>query len=102
MKKLILAFFILLLIFIAYLFNNAVNFKSAQLEVEPIAATPIPDGAVDRFVEAISIRTISFEDEVDFDSTQFIKFNEFQILGTSPVSLLMFTDLVLSKSALKT
>ena len=77
MKKLLLALFILLLLFVAYLFYNAYNFKSSQVEVDPIAATPIPDGAVDRFVEAISIRTISFEDEADFDSTQFRKFNEF-------------------------
>lgn len=77
MKKLLLALFILLLLFIAYLFYNAYNFKSAQLEVDPVAITPIPDGAVDRFVEAISIRTISFENEEDFDSTQFKKFNTF-------------------------
>lgn len=77
MKKLLLALFILLLIFIAYLFYNVYNFKSSQLEVDAIEATPIPEGAVSRYVEAISIRTISFEDEADFDSTQFIKFNEF-------------------------
>ena len=56
MKKLLLALFILLILFIAYLLFNTYNFTSAQLEVDPIAATPIPDGAVDRFVEAISIR----------------------------------------------
>lgn len=77
MKKLLLGIFILLLLFIAYLFYNVYNFKSNQLQVDPVEITPIPEGAVDRFVEAISIRTISFEDEADFDSTQFRKFNEF-------------------------
>lgn len=77
MKKLFLALFILLLLFVAYLFYNTYNFESTQLEVDAVELTPIPDGAVDRFVEAISIRTISFEDEADFDSTQFKKFNEF-------------------------
>jgi len=77
MKKLFLAIFILLLLFVAYLFYNTSNFKSTQLEVDPVAVTPIPDGAIDRYVESISIRTISFEDEADFDSTQFKKFNEF-------------------------
>ena len=77
MKKLFLALFILLILFIAYLFYNVYNFKSSQLEVDAIEATPIPEGAVSRYVEAISIRTISFEDEADFDSTQFKKFNAF-------------------------
>jgi len=77
MKKLLLALFLLFILFVAYLFYNAINFKSVQLEVDPVEASPIPVGAVDRFVEAISIRTISFEDEADFDSTQFKKFNEF-------------------------
>jgi len=77
MKKLFLALFILLLLFIVYLFYNVYNFKSTQLEVDPVAVTPTPEGAVDRYVEAISIRTISFADEADFDSTQFKKFNTF-------------------------
>ena len=77
MKKFLLALFILLILFVAYLFYNVLNFKSNQLQVEPVAIHAIPEGAVDRYVEAISIRTISFEDEADFDSTQFRLFNTF-------------------------
>ncbi|MCL4129673.1 UNVERIFIED_CONTAM: hypothetical protein GTU68_037138, partial [Idotea baltica] len=61
----------------AYLFYNATNFNSSQLEVESVSEIKIPEGATDRFSEAISIRTISFENAEDFDSTQFNLFNEF-------------------------
>lgn len=77
MKKLLLVFLLLLLIFVAYLFYNAYNFKSSQYQTDPVELVTIPDGAVDRFAEAISIRTVSFADEADFDSIQFRKFNLF-------------------------
>ncbi len=77
MKKILLTLFVLLLIFIAYLFFNVYNFTSNQLAVEGIEKVPTPVGAVDRFVEALSFRTISFEEEADFDSSQFKQFNLF-------------------------
>ncbi len=77
MKKILLTILVLVIIFIAYLFYNVYNFKSTQLQVEPLELVSVPDGAVDRFVEAISIRTVSFEEETDFDSIQFKKFNRF-------------------------
>ncbi len=45
--------------------------------VDTIEEVPTPDGAVDRMTTAISIRTVSFEQELDFDSTQFVLFNQF-------------------------
>ena len=77
MKKFFLSLFVLLLLFIAYLFFNVYNFTSSQLKVEGVPHGPTPVGAVDRFVEAVSFRTISFADEADFDSSQFKQFNLF-------------------------
>lgn len=77
MKKLGLLLLLLIVLFIAYLLYNAVNFTSAQIDVESVPKIDTPEGAVDRMVEAISIRTVSFEDEADFDSAQFQLFNEF-------------------------
>lgn len=83
MKKILLFVFLLLILFVAYLVYNALNFESKQIEVEPISMVKVSDRAKDHMVEAISIRTVSFEDEEDFDSTQFQKFNDF-LLNTYP------------------
>jgi len=45
--------------------------------VDSIAKSAVPSGATERMVEAISIRTVSFENSSDFDSSQFLLFNEF-------------------------
>ena len=49
------------------------------MEVDPIDGISVSDDAVDRFVEAISYRTISFQDVEDFDSSQFNLFNQFLV-----------------------
>lgn len=77
MKKVLLFLLLAVLLFICYLLWNTYTFTSSQLQVEAIEASPVPEGAVDRMVKAISIRTVSFENESDFDSTQFQLFNEF-------------------------
>lgn len=79
MKKLLLTLILLFLLFIVYLLFNTFTFSSNQLEVAAIEKVATPEGAVQRFVEAISIRTVSFEDEADFDSTQFQLFNDFLV-----------------------
>ena len=77
MKKFFLAFIVLTLLFLTYLFFNTLTFSSNQLVVAPVEKVATPKGAVDRFVEAIAIRTVSFENESDFDSSQFQLFNQF-------------------------
>ncbi len=77
MKKIIFSFFIILLLFLLYILARAAMFSSSQLKVETVEAVDTPPGAVDRFVQAIAIRTVSFANEYDFDSTQFEMFNEF-------------------------
>ena len=77
MKKVLLILLAILVILLLVLFYNYAQFKSTQIEVAPIEVAAIPDGAVDRFAKAISIKTISYADDADFDSTQFQLFNEF-------------------------
>ena len=77
MKKFFLAFILLFLLFLAYLLFNTFTFSSNQLAVSAVEKVATPEGAVQRFVDAIAIRTVSFENEADFDSTQFQLFNEF-------------------------
>jgi len=79
MKKILLTIFLGLLLLGLILCYNTWTFQSKQLQVAAIPPSPIPIGAVDRFIEALSIRTVSFEDEADFDSTQFRQFNQFLV-----------------------
>jgi carboxypeptidase PM20D1 len=58
---------------------NAYNFKPNQLEVAAVEKVAVNPNAVDHITEAISIRTVSFADKADFDSTQFRLFNEFLV-----------------------
>ncbi len=84
LKKASLLIGIILLLFVVYLLIVVFNFTSKQIKVEPVNLIEIPTGAVDRYTEAISIRTISFEDKMDFDSSQFLKFNDF-LLNNYPL-----------------
>lgn len=76
-KKIFLVVLIGLLLFILFLVYNTYTFQSTQLQVTPIEKIKTPIGAVERFVEAIAIKTISHQEEEDFDSTQFQLYNEF-------------------------
>ncbi|MBT8220476.1 MAG: M20 family peptidase [Bacteroidia bacterium] len=77
MKKSLLAILIAAILFVGYLLYNAFSYSSTQLQVEPVEKTPIPDGAIERFTESISIKTISYQEEEHFDSIQFQLFNDF-------------------------
>jgi len=77
MKKTLFILVTIIIAFVLYILYNTYNFKSAQLQVEPVQKIQVSEGAVDRFVEAISYRTISYQDPEDFDSTQFSLFNAF-------------------------
>jgi len=58
---------------------NTYNFKADHTATDPIEKVAISSGAAARMAEAIAIRTVSFENEEDFDSTQFQLFNKFLI-----------------------
>ncbi len=77
MKKILLAILLLIILLVAIILVRTFTFTSSDEKVDLISPYPIPEMAIERLEEAISIRTISFEDEADFDSTQFQKFNEF-------------------------
>jgi len=79
MKKILFTSFILVLLFLAYLLFNTFIFSSNQLQVDAVEKIITPKGAAQRFVDAIAIRTVSFENESDFDSTQFQLFNDFLV-----------------------
>lgn len=77
MKKILLLLLLLILVLLAVIIVNTINFKVSQTNVETIEKIDTREGAALRLAEAISIRTVSFEDEADFDSTQFQLFNSF-------------------------
>lgn len=76
-KKALLFFLLVLIVFAGYLAFNTVNFNSKQIKVEPIVPVTIDKGAIQNFSKALQIKTVSPENTVDFDSTQFRKFNTF-------------------------
>lgn len=77
MKKILLAVLLVLILIVCFIIFNTLTFKAEEFEVEAIQKHPVAEDAIDNMAEAISIRTISFENEEDFDSTQFDLFNKF-------------------------
>jgi carboxypeptidase PM20D1 len=77
LKKTLLFLFLALLLFIAYLMINTLNFDSKQITVAPITPVKADASAINHFAEALKIRTVSHENTIDFDSVQFQKFNDF-------------------------
>ena len=67
----------LLSVFIAYILINTFTLSSKQLGVADVGKIQISDSAIDRFSQAIQIKTVSPEDISDFDSLQFVRFNEY-------------------------
>lgn len=79
MKKLLLAVLILILALVAFVLFNTFTASSTQLVVEPVEKAEIPYQALERFQQALKIKTISNESIEDFDSTAFQNFNSFLI-----------------------
>lgn len=75
MKKIIATLLVgglFLLLFMGY---NTLKFKSQQWQVEEVALTEVNPQAINRFAEALRLKTISPEEEADFDSLAFYQFN---------------------------
>ena len=81
MKKAILFIGLTITLGVSYLLITTALFKSKQLQVDPIAKIEIPENAIERLQKAIAIPTISYEDESNFDSTQFEYFNKFLLIN---------------------
>ncbi len=88
--------FIILILFVIYLTYNAISFKSRQVQVEPVKEIEIGERAIRNLADAIRIKTISPENEVDFDSVEFNRFSEFLTI-TYPL-----TDSLLQKKVINT
>ena len=84
MKKILLGLLLLLIIAIAVMVVRTLGFSAQQLDIDAIESIPIDTKASDHFAEAIAIRTVSFSDPAEFDSTQFDLFNQF-LLDTYPL-----------------
>ncbi len=76
-KKIGWLFFIGLLLVVVYLAFNFVTFGSKQITAQSITPIRIDKSAVENFQKAIKIQTVSPENSIDFDSTQFDLFNTF-------------------------
>lgn len=77
MKKILLFAFTILVAFTGYVLVKTFTFKSRQLEVELIEKVEIAQRSVKNLQTALQLKTISFENPADFDSSQFSLFNEF-------------------------
>lgn len=76
MKKFFKFLGLALLLFITYILFKTFTFSSNQLQVDPISKIEIPDAAIDRFTDALKLKTISHEDPANFDSSAFRAFNQ--------------------------
>ena len=65
---------VLLLLFMGY---KTLTFNSQQIQVGTVDLIPVEDQVIDRFAQALTIKTISPENESDFDSVAFFQFNDY-------------------------
>jgi carboxypeptidase PM20D1 len=76
MKKILPAFIFLIVGFIVYLTIRTTNFSSKQRHYEVVEKIAISPEAANHLSEAIKIKTISYGDDVAFDSLEFHRFSE--------------------------
>lgn len=77
MKKVALLLLSLVVLLVAYVLIQTFTFKSQQLEVAVIDKLQIEDNSITNLQTALRLKTISFEDLAEFDSSQFHLFNTF-------------------------
>lgn len=77
MKKALLVLLAAMVLIVAYVLFNTFTTGSIQLKVEPIAKVEVPAEAIERFQQALRIKTISNESIDEFDSAAFKHFNRF-------------------------
>jgi carboxypeptidase PM20D1 len=77
MKKILLAFLVLLVVVAAVVVFRTLTFESKQMQVDAIPHLPIGDEAIERFRQSLMIRTISHQDPAQMDSSEFFRFHQF-------------------------
>ena len=85
LKKVLLLLVSVILVFGIYLVFNTLNFKSTQINSEPIEVIELNSSSLENFSKAIKIKTISPENAIDFDSIQFQHFTSF-LKNTYPLA----------------
>ena len=94
MKKLlvfVLSLFLLILIIILY---NTLTYRSKQVSIQSITLPELNKDAANSLSKAIRFKTISYEDDINRDSAEFIKFHSFLTIAYP------FVDSLLEKTVI--
>lgn len=75
MKRIGLILLSIIFIFLVFILAKTVTFSSNQLLVGPVPAIDIDEASIGRLQKALRLKTISYENASDFDSTGFEAFN---------------------------
>ena len=76
-KKILLILLLVAVCLAGYVLFRTYSFESRQLQVDPVPPEDIRSGSLERFSQALQIKTVSPENKADFDSLQFSSFNRF-------------------------
>jgi carboxypeptidase PM20D1 len=85
MKKMLKSLVVVLLLLVIVILIRTFSFSSKQIAVESIPVIEIPSTAKDHLAEAIRIKTVSNENQSDFDSAAFYTFKNY-LKETYPLS----------------
>ena len=85
MKRILSLLFLLLLLLLGFMTYNSMQFSSKQISRESIPALTVDEATIDRFSNALQIKTISPEQPEDFDSLAFFQFNDY-LKSTYPLT----------------
>ena len=77
MKRILQTLVLGLVLLLLYMGYKTLTFTSQQIQVETVDLMPVGDQVINRFAQALTIKTISPEKESDFDSFAFFQFNDY-------------------------
>ena len=77
MKRILQTLVLGLVLLLLYMGYKTLTFTSQQIQVETVDLMPVGDQVINRFAQALTIKTISPEKESDFDSLAFFQFNDY-------------------------
>ena len=77
LKRILLRLILLVLVAAVFILFRTFSTESKQLAELPQLSAEIRPGSLDRFSQALQIKTVSPENKADFDSIQFQEFNSF-------------------------
>ena len=77
MKRILQTLVLGLVLLLLYMGYKTLSFTSQQIQVETVDLITVGDQVINRFAQALTIKTISPEKESDFDSLAFFQFNDY-------------------------